>query len=354
MTEFSTESSASSNRVQLAASGPDEAEHLLLRLFGAHLQVAAAAGSDWLLNMDGVETGLYSSTEVVLPAHLRYAVGDHDDDPDDDHDGQDNTVIGTITAGQVGFERLHPTLQRRRLDRYRAGDTYIGHQPRALATAHTHHVRARIITLSRSLLADAAAQVGGRHADDDRGSGRLVGVPTFTTMAPAGVEAALQWRRTTRYVAATLTNPTAGRSPLLITAMGRLLATTALTVFPNTLSTDTTIEDRRDAHSATVRRAVAFIESRLDEDITLADIARAVNVSPRTVQLAFRRHLDTSPLAHLRTVRMEQAHRQLRDASPGDGTTVAGVAARWGLTPSRFTERYRAVYGVLPSHTLRS
>jgi transcriptional regulator GlxA family with amidase domain len=86
----------------------------------------------------------------------------------------------------------------------------------------------------------------------------------------------------------------------------------------------------------------------------VAEIARAASVTPRAVQLAFRRHLDTTPTAYLRRVRLEQAHRQLRDATPGDGITVAEVAARWGFTPSRFTERYRAAYGVLPSHTLRT
>ncbi len=33
---------------------------------------------------------------------------------------------------------------------------------------------------------------------------------------------------------------------------------------------------------------------------------------------------------------------------------MTAVAARWGFTPSRFTEHYRAAYGVLPSHTLRT
>lgn len=351
-------SSSSPCRVQLVAAGADQTQHLLLQLFGAHLQVTTpTAASGWRLQMVGIDTGLYSSTEVVLPSHLRYAVGELDDHDGDQGGGQggqqDNTVIGTVTAGRVGFERHRPVLQHRRLDRYRTGDTYIGHQPGAHATAYTHHVQAKIVTLSRALLAEAAVQVSGHHEDDGLRSGRPRPVPVFTTMAPAGVDAARQWRRTTRYVEDSLSDPAAQRSPLLVSTMSRLLATTALAVFPSTVTAATTIEDRRDAHSNTLRRAVAFIESHPDVDISLTDIARAVHVSPRTVQLAFRRHLDTTPLAYLRTVRMEQAHRQLQDASPGDGTTVAAVAARWGLTPSRFTQRYRAVYGVPPSHTLR-
>jgi AraC-like DNA-binding protein len=309
--------------------------------------VTAAGGTDWLLSMDGVDTGHCSSTEVVLPAHLRYAVGGHGD--------QDNVVISTVTAGRVAFERHQPARQQTRLDRYRTGDTYIGNQPHALANASTHHVQAKIVTMSRSVLAEAATQFRGHLAEDERSRpSQPAAVPTFTTMAPAGVEAARQWRRTTRYVEDTLAEAAAERSPLLIAAMDRLLATTALAVFPNTLTAGTTIEDRRDAHPETLRRSVAFIEANPDVDITISDIARAAFVSPRTVQLTFRRHLGTTPLAYLRTVRLEQAHRQLQDASSGDGTTVAGVAARWGLTPSRFTEHYQATYGVLPSHTLRS
>ncbi|PWW25266.1 helix-turn-helix protein [Geodermatophilus normandii] len=72
------------------------------------------------------------------------------------------------------------------------------------------------------------------------------------------------------------------------------------------------------------------------------------------MQLAFRRHLDTTPTAYLRQVRLAQAHRQLREATPGDGVTVTAVAARWGFTPSRFTAHYRAAYGVTPSSTLRT
>jgi AraC-like DNA-binding protein len=58
-------------------------------------------------------------------------------------------------------------------------------------------------------------------------------------------------------------------------------------------------------------------------------------------------------MAYLRRVRLEQAHRDLRDATAAD-VTVTAVASRWGFTASRFTEHYRAAYGQLPSQTLRS
>jgi len=102
--------------------------------------------------------------------------------------------------------------------------------------------------------------------------------------------------------------------------------------------------------STTVRRAIAFIEQHPDADISVADIAAAANVSIRAVQFAFRRHLDTTPMDYLRTVRLDRAHHDLLTTNPSLGDTIA---ARWGFHHhSRFAARYRHAYGVTPRHTL--
>ena len=89
------------------------------------------------------------------------------------------------------------------------------------------------------------------------------------------------------------------------------------------------------------------------DDITGAEIAAAAGVTVRAVQLAFRRHLDITPLGYLRRVRLHHAHRQLAAADP-QHESVTAVAYRWGFAnPSRFAACYRQAYGVLPSHTLR-
>jgi AraC-like DNA-binding protein len=52
---------------------------------------------------------------------------------------------------------------------------------------------------------------------------------------------------------------------------------------------------------------------------------------------------------------MERARRDLENAEPGDGSSVAAVAARWGFTHlGRFAFEYRRRFGVHPSQTLRS
>ncbi|MFI8339191.1 AraC family transcriptional regulator [Streptomyces sp. NPDC085639] len=141
---------------------------------------------------------------------------------------------------------------------------------------------------------------------------------------------------------------------LLVSTAVQHLAATVLTTLPHTARTDRTApRDTRDAHSDTLRRAVAFIEANAHRDITLAEIAASVPVTPRAVQYAFTRHAGTTPLGHLRRVRLARAHDELRAAEHSGATTVAAVAGRWGFAhQGRFAAAYRQAYGVAPSVTL--
>ncbi len=103
-----------------------------------------------------------------------------------------------------------------------------------------------------------------------------------------------------------------------------------------------------------LRDAIAFIQDNADADIGLDDIAAAVSVSARSVQYAFRRHLDTTPLEYLRRVRLDRAHRDLKAADPAHDTVTA-IAGRWGFSHAgRFSLAYKAAFGTAPSHTLRA
>ncbi|MFJ8210403.1 helix-turn-helix transcriptional regulator [Streptomyces sp. NPDC096033] len=107
-------------------------------------------------------------------------------------------------------------------------------------------------------------------------------------------------------------------------------------------------------HSRHAAPAVAFIEANAHHDIDLAHVAAAPFVTPRAVQHAFRRHLDTTPLAYLRRVRLDCAHRDLLAADPAT-TTVTEIAARWGFThPGHFAAHYRDAYRAAPSTTLNA
>ncbi|BCJ39409.1 hypothetical protein GCM10010168_63430 [Actinoplanes ianthinogenes] len=174
----------------------------------------------------------------------------------------------------------------------------------------------------------------------------------FTGYHPLSVQAAVTWNKTFDYVLDAVVGLDAAAEPLVIGSAARMLAVVSLAAFPNTALHEPTIEDRHDAHPATLRRAVEFIEQNAERDITPLDIAVAARVTLRSVQLAFRRHLDTTPTAYLRQIRMERAHRELVDSDPGV-TTVSAVAMRWGFAShSTFAARYRSAYGIPPSETL--
>ncbi|MFF4615194.1 AraC family transcriptional regulator [Nonomuraea jabiensis] len=123
---------------------------------------------------------------------------------------------------------------------------------------------------------------------------------------------------------------------------------------PHTYSAD--LDEPSDpSTSAALRRARHFCEEHAAEPITLRDIATAARVSVRTLQSGFREHLQTTPMAYLRNVRLARAHADLLHiAATGGQTTVTEVALRWGFTHlSRFASFYRQTYGHAPSVTRR-
>ena len=151
---------------------------------------------------------------------------------------------------------------------------------------------------------------------------------------------------------AVLSDPVAAASPLLLGAAARYVAAQVLAAFPSTALLDARTTDSRDAHPTALRRAVAFIEDNAHHDLTPARVAASAHVSVRSLQLTFRRHLDTTPMAYLRDVRMARVRRELVE---GDGSIgVAEIATRWGfLHQGHFGQAYRRAYGETPGTTLR-
>ncbi|WP_328502465.1 AraC family transcriptional regulator [Streptomyces sp. NBC_00457] len=142
------------------------------------------------------------------------------------------------------------------------------------------------------------------------------------------------------------TNPLVA-AQLTQTAAGLLVATQRL-ITPG-------VDARRTgtvSHAA-VRRAMTLVEEEPDRPHTLADLARRARVSPRALQEAFRRHLETTPLGYLRQVRLERAHQDLMAAARDGSATVSEIAYRWGFgNLGRFAAQYRQRYGHPPSRTL--
>jgi AraC-like DNA-binding protein len=225
------------------------------------------------------------------------------------------------------------------------GELMMVGRPRIETTTDVDDFLQHVVTLGAASMSEAAG------FEPESGS-----LPTFSSVRPVSPDRGASWRRTLNYIGAMLRgDPAIAEAPLVIGSVNRLLAGLVLATFPNDIVAPPARRDEHDAHSvAALRRAVAFIEASAELDIGIADIAAAAGMSRRAVQLAFRRHLDTTPTAYLRRVRLDGAHRELLDARADAGLTVTDVAYRWGFSsPSRFAERYRAAYGVSPSESLR-
>ncbi|MGX1268430.1 helix-turn-helix transcriptional regulator [Streptomyces phaeoluteigriseus] len=229
-------------------------------------------------------------------------------------------------------------------DAFGPGDVVSLAPPELPYSGRICNARYTITMLDTDLLAQVADGVPGR----EPGPVRLTG------HRPHSPAAARQLRQTVGYVRDhVLAAPGLADQPLVASTAAHHLAAGVLAAFPNTALTEPTATDRNDARPATLRRALAYIDDHAGEPITVADIAASAHVTVRALQYAFRRHLDTTPLAQLRRVRLAHAHDDLRAADPLDGTTVTDVAARWGFFhPGRFATLYRSAYGHPPHRTL--
>lgn len=100
-----------------------------------------------------------------------------------------------------------------------------------------------------------------------------------------------------------------------------------------------------------VKRAVDYMQSHLDEPITLADIVAASGVPGRTLFKHFKDWKGVSPMRHLRNARLAHVRRALLRADPDQSVTE--IAVGLGFTHmGRFSGAYRRRFGETPSQTL--
>ncbi|GAA0978408.1 helix-turn-helix transcriptional regulator [Streptomyces rhizosphaericus] len=229
-------------------------------------------------------------------------------------------------------------------DAFGPGDVVSLAPPDLPYSGRVRNARYNITMLDPALLSQVAATVEQRTPQPVR----------LTGHRPHSAAAAGHLRRTIAYVRDhALADPAIADQPLIRATVSQLLAGSVLTAFPNTALTDPTASDRNDAHPDTLQRALSHIDDHAAEPLTVADIAAAAHVSIRALQYAFRRHLDTTPMAYVRRVRLAHAHHDLATAAP-ETATVADIATRWGFFhPARFAALYRETYRATPGATLR-
>ena len=102
----------------------------------------------------------------------------------------------------------------------------------------------------------------------------------------------------------------------------------------------------------TTRRARDYVHGHLEELPTVAELARHCGVSVRALTKGFTRHLHTTPLQYMISLRLDRVRDQLLTLGPE--ASVTEVAQRWGFHHAGlFASRYRSRFGERPSQTLR-
>jgi AraC-like DNA-binding protein len=96
-----------------------------------------------------------------------------------------------------------------------------------------------------------------------------------------------------------------------------------------------------------VKIALDAIHDRPDHPHTTESLAQLAGVGVRNLQTGFQRHLNMTPMAYLRQIRLARVHDDLRERRVA---TITEAAHRWGFTHlGRFAADYRAKYGEVPS-----
>ena len=108
-------------------------------------------------------------------------------------------------------------------------------------------------------------------------------------------------------------------------------------------------------HQGIVVGFEALLQAQPHQNLRIPEICKALGVSDRTLRLCCEEQLGLSPTKYLRLRRMQLVRRALWREEP-DTAKVSEVAQRYGYgfrELGRFAANYRAVFGELPSATLR-
>lgn len=103
-----------------------------------------------------------------------------------------------------------------------------------------------------------------------------------------------------------------------------------------------------------VKEATEYAMDHLSEPITVADLCLRLNISRGMLNYCFQDALATNPVQYLRSLRLNGVRRELRHGSEGP-SSIRDIACKWGFWHlPRFASEYKALFGELPSETVRS
>ncbi|WNZ26951.1 helix-turn-helix domain-containing protein [Leptolyngbya sp. NK1-12] len=105
--------------------------------------------------------------------------------------------------------------------------------------------------------------------------------------------------------------------------------------------------------SQLVKQADDYMQSHIDQTLTLTDLCQALGTSSRALCYGFQEMFGTSPMSYLKILRLQGAYRALKSAEPSN-KTVTEIATQFGFYHlGYFAHDYKQAFGELPSETLK-
>lgn len=102
-----------------------------------------------------------------------------------------------------------------------------------------------------------------------------------------------------------------------------------------------------------VKQAEEYMRAHLEASITLISLCKALHTSERPLSYGFHEVFGVSPMAYLKTLRLQAVRTQLRLADP-TATEITEIAHRFGFQSlGHFSRDYKTMFGELPSETLK-
>jgi len=188
----------------------------------------------------------------------------------------------------------------------------------------------RTVVMNRHRIAEYCAKLLGREIGDP---------VEFEAQLRLDDATGQSWVRLVEYVATELSDPQslARRWPAACQQLEQMVMTGFLLSHSHTYSRQL-LEPQSPAAPYYVKRAEVYIEAHFAEPLSLAVIAAEAGVSARSLQNGFQNFRHMTPMAFLRRVRLEHAHRALLRADPASATVtdiaMAAASATWASSPA--------------------
>lgn len=189
-----------------------------------------------------------------------------------------------------------------------------------------------LLSLSASFLIDSAVRM------------RLVASDAAIVFSTRFVERDERLLRLAHSLAGELSAEDAGRE-IVIAALLEQIVVHLLRYYANMRRSHELELSRVGLIDRRIRRAVELMHARLDEDLSLREIAAASYLSPFHFSRLFKKLTGATPLAYLATQRVARARLLLAETD----LPVSQISSRVGYSsPSHFTKAFRAVTGFTP------